>query len=264
MWNAHPRLVRTLEGLLLSLGFLSVLCAGAGAAEVRGFAMVSAHTYEGYTRTIQADGSYVPETYAFGNGGRWDIAMVDKTIDDLSFIEIGRTIAGPLADQGYLPAKDPRSTKLLIVVYWGTSSGSAEAPQFKIPTMTGNYVVGAMAEVNDTLNARMLGFEMPNRADSFKHDPLNLLEEVEANRYFVGLVAYDFQALWRHKVRKVLWVTRYSIREHRNQFDVALPEMTKYAAQFFGQDSHGFVARKLPEGHVDVGPSKILGTEGER
>ena len=227
--------------------------------------MVSSHTYEGYTRPMQADGSFQPETYAFGNGGQWDIAMRDETIDNLSFGQIGRTLAGSLAGQNYVPATDPKTTNLLIVVYWGTTSGSAEAPGFSVPTTRGGvHYGGGITELNDIRNARMLGFDFPNRSMAFRFDRDSLVEEIEANRYFVGLVAYDFQLLWRHKVKKVLWVTRYSIREHRNQFDMALPEMTRYASQFFGQDSHGFVARRLQDGRVDVGAPRDLGTVGEK
>ncbi len=250
-----------------------------GEPVTKGLTMVSAHSYGGYSRETLADGSFAPETYALGNGTRWDIAMADYSMDKMSFEQVAGNIAGPLASQNYLPAKDPERTNLLIVVYWGTTSGSAEGPGLSMPfavstsvgrtrsggnvtysMTTQNMRIGGLTGVmNDLRNARMLGFDFPNTAQSFTFDPLNLLQEVESNRYFVGLVAYDFQLLLKHNVRKVLWVTRYSILEHRNEFDRSLPEITRYASQFFGQDSHGFVVNRMKEGHVDVGPVSAVG-----
>jgi hypothetical protein len=34
---------------------------------------------------------------------------------------VAQTIAVPLASQNYVPAKDPKSTRLMIMVYWGTT-----------------------------------------------------------------------------------------------------------------------------------------------
>ncbi len=262
----------------LGLPFLPVAASG-GPTVTKGYTMVSAHSYGGYTREAQADGSFAPETYALGNGSRWDICMADPTIDNMTFEQVAQNIAGPLSDQNYLPARDPSRTNLLIVVYWGTTSGSMQAPGFSMPytvvstrgssgmarnptysSTTETLPIGGLAQSsNDMRNARMLGFDFPNKSLSFKFDAMNMLEEIESNRYFVGLVAYDFQLLWRQNVRKVLWVTRFSILEHRNEFDRSLPEITKYASQFFGQDSHGFVVKRLREGHVDVGPLSAVG-----
>jgi len=62
------------------------------------------------------------ETYAFGSGGNWGGDIKDATIDKLNFLDVAKVIAGPLASQKYLPAKDPNNTKLLIMVYWGTTT----------------------------------------------------------------------------------------------------------------------------------------------
>jgi hypothetical protein len=52
--------------------------------------------------------------------------LSDATIDKLSFIDVAHVIAPPLAEQKYLPAKDPKATKLLIMVYWGTTVSSSD------------------------------------------------------------------------------------------------------------------------------------------
>ena len=87
----------------------------------------------------------------------------------------------------------------------------------------------------------------------------DLVAEIEENRYFVVLMAYDFQLLWKEKKHKLLWETRFSIRERNHQFDRDLPAMAQYASKYFGQDSHGLVRREVPLGRVDIGRVESLG-----
>ena len=41
----------------------------------------------------------------------------------------------------------------------------------------------------------------------------DLVSEIEVDRYFVVLLAYDFQVLWKEKKHKLLWETRFSINQ---------------------------------------------------
>jgi hypothetical protein len=77
--------------------------------------------------------------------------------------------------------------------------------------------------------------------------------EIEDNRYFVVLMAYDFQILWKQKKHKLLWETRFSINQKHNEFDKTLPAMTQYAARYFGQPSNGLVREKLLNAEVEIG-----------
>jgi hypothetical protein len=72
-------------------------------------------------------------------------------------------------------------------------------------------------------------------------------------------MAYDFQLLWKAKKHKLLWETRFSIRQRHHDFDKDLPTMAQYASQYFGQDSGGLVHKEIPLGHVDIGDVKSLG-----
>lgn len=260
------------------------------------------------------DGSYQAETYTFGEGGHQPGGAHDDTIDKLTFSDIATVIAGPLARRNYVPVgdRDPDKTKLLIMVYWGTTSGTSataesvayqnlQANQHSIgppppPPPSGASHSGgdntaiilsarrdgadsAMATVNtenwqrdqaDLRNARLLGYdEALSETGGEGPTPLNLrredlISEIEDNRYFIVLMAYDFQALWKHKKHKLLWVTRFSIRERGADFAKIFPSMAAYASQYFGQDSHGLLRRPLPEGHVEIGATKSLGTVPEK
>lgn len=266
---------------------------------------VSGRTSKDYVRTRLANGSFAPESYVFGKGGAWTGAMKDYSIDNLTFLAVAHMIAAPLATQSYHPDTDPKTTKLLIMVYWGTtrvpdqpkdspkyahlqdaqdalirSRGNSPDPGTASTKYTpGNTLedelttaiaateaVNRLREQTDYLNVKMLGYdswwlstEGDKRGTAFEQEKDDLLEEIEDSRYFVVLMAYDFRLLWKEKKHKLLWETRFSIRQRRHEFDKDLPSMAQYASQFFGQDSHGLIHKEIPLGHVEVGEVKSLG-----
>ena len=119
----------------------------------------------------------------------------------------------------------------------------------------------------DMENASVLGYlpEM-QRVASFQMAALasrrqDIIDEIEESRYYVVLLAYDFKTLWQHKQRKLLWETRFSIRERRNDFSESLASMAQDASRYFGQDSHGLIREHLPDTRIILGEPKVLGYE---
>jgi hypothetical protein len=114
-------------------------------------------------------------------------------------------------------------------------------------------------------NALMLGYDSAwSATENLKGTPLeyrrqDLASELEESRYFVVVMAYDFQMMWKQKKHKLLWETRVSVCQRHHNFDKDLLAMTRYASQYFGQDSHGLIRKVLPEGRVDIGEMKSLG-----
>ena len=298
--------------LLLALA----ACAGSAAAlaDEGDITAVSSVTSPGYSRTRRPDGTVQPETYAFGNGGRMDGPVRDATIDPLTFMKVAETIAEPLDAEGYVPASEPKGTKLLIMVYWGTTTGSKEStesaeieqlqagqmgkpppPQALTPA-TANAGMGpagrsdSMAQSGvhnagmqdfygdlasvaladrrriqaDAQNASLLGYDSElsekngMEGTAFARDRDDLVDELEENRYFIVLMAYDFQSAWKEKKHKLLWVTRMSVRQKGNDFGKALPAMTRYASRYFGRNSNGLIRKPVPEGRVEVGVPKVV------
>ena len=315
--------------MLLSAGFLVVIQPAARAAEGTEIATVSSRVSDDYARTKLPNGSFEPETYTFGEGGHWSGAMSDDTIDKLHFIDVARVVAGPLAAQNFLPGKDPKQIKLLIMVYWGTTigaggasstpgyqalsaanqtlsnanlaalaaglasgpgpgspgggsggmSGSQKAAAFAVKEAAQAEFDSAMAVAamenrkRDKINQRnagILGYDtefaltpgMEFTALRFRRQ--DLIDELEEDRYFVVLMAYDFQIMWKEKKHKLLWETRFSIRQRHNSFDKQVAAMVENASRYFGQDSHGLIRKPLPEGRVTLGDATVLGVEPER
>jgi hypothetical protein len=280
---------------------------------------VSSRASRDYVRAKNPDGTFVPEYYAFAEGGPWKGAGRDASIDNLTFLDVAHVVAYPLADQNYLPCKDAMASKLLLMVYWGTTHADDRGNEsvandnlqdkgnklktatqerddaFKVvhgnPLQTliydrayQNVVDAAQAQMqaaigsataenavrdqNDLLNVKMLGYDSWWNATLGGNQigtPLatqrqDMINEIEDNRYFVILMAYDFQLLWKKKQHKLLWETRFSIRQLHHQFDKDLPAMAKYASQYFGRDSGGLIHAEVPMGHVEIGDVKSLGT----
>jgi hypothetical protein len=281
---------------------------------------IAARASADYTRPQLPDGTFQAETYAFGKGGLWAGASKDATIDDIDFMKVAKTIAVPLSKQSFVPTRDPKATKLLVMVYWGTThapehatnsiatqnlqSASAAAlganhaqivrnnPNDSMAPLTvsdpasngyairspeqidqDNAMTGAMAavtaenharEVADARNASMLGYDGAwDEAVAYKGTPLEfrrteLVTELEEDRYFVVLMAYDFQMMWKQKKAKLLWEARYSIRNRGNDFEKQLAAMTDEASKYFGQNTGGLVRKALPVGHVDIGDQKVM------
>jgi hypothetical protein len=88
----------------------------------------------------------------------------------------------------------------------------------------------------------------------------DMRSELEEDRYFVILSAFDYQTLVRQKKQKFLWEVRYSIREHGNDFEKRLPSITAVASDYFGRDSQGLHHVEVPDGKVLIGPVESLGT----
>jgi hypothetical protein len=244
----------------------------AAATGTSGITALSAKVSSDYVRARLPDGSFEPEEYGFGEGGRLDGTFHDASIDKLTFLDIARALAGPLAAQKYVPTKSLDSEKLLIVVFWGTTIVTDPLNR-SLGALTRNgsimYTDLIQRDIQAAKNAKILGYDSESLVQSDFGDfftksgmpgllQSELVSEIEENRYFVVLMAYDFQA-FRKGTKHKLWETRFSINELHNEFDLVLPAMAQYASAYFGQDTHGLLRKPVPEGNVRVGEPKALG-----
>jgi hypothetical protein len=216
---------------------------------------VSSKACDDYVRIKLPDGSYQAETFAFGRGGYYSGFRRDETIEQVGFEDVAQTIATQLANQNYLRSKDPDNTKLLIMVYWGTAM--AASPNGELGRMQLHRNANLLGYDEDTVTITRVNSVL----DWKKRD---LIADLEMDRYFIVLMAYDFQLLWKEKKHRLLWETRFSLREIGHDFSKEFPAMAQSASQYFGQNSHGLVRKIVPEGHVDIGEPKSLGEVPEK
>lgn len=142
-------------------------------------------------------------------------------------------------------------------------NGAADAALQQSLTMTG--LANRQRDQQEYENAMILGF-LPElkRVEAYKMTALgqrrqDVVDEVAESRYYVVLLAYDFQLLRKTKQRKLMWETRFSIRERHNEFGKQLAGMALSASKYFGQESAGIQRKPLLNGRVDLGETKTLG-----
>lgn len=114
-------------------------------------------------------------------------------------------------------------------------------------------------------NARILGYvDEVNRTDTAarfagagsSYDDLRA--DLEDERYYVVISAYDFKTAKETGERKLLWATRVSIRAQGNRFDQSVSYMMSKASRYFGQNT-GRLVRQYNEGVVNIGEMKVKG-----
>lgn len=281
---------------LLLLGIAATFAGGLRAAPEATVA-ASATAGSDYVRATDASGNPRPETYIFAEGQFFDGATVDRGLERTKFADITKTLAASLAKQNYFPAADMASARLLIMVHWGTTlvyedpmkdinlaraqealtafNATQEAGGTADPTAL-NQATSALNLAEQSVqsavnrNAVLLGYarslEKERREMMTTTGEITMSNELNAERYFVILFAYDNQARMKERKSKVLWITRLSVRSPGNNFVQALPAMAKVGAEVFGRQVDDLVRVKAStqRGSVTIGELEVLGQVSEK
>ncbi len=155
----------------------------------------------------------------------------------------------------------------------GDPSGNAAASSFDAKLdmeLLKMRSANAMRLKADEENARLLGYSrVISDQDNISRFAGNgntydeLISDIEEERYYVIVTAYDFKAATRENKQKPLWSTRVSIRVRGNHFDERLAEMIAQASRYFGKDSAGLVREETSGGTTTIRELNILGTVPE-
>jgi hypothetical protein len=274
---------------------LAVLPARLG-AEWGEYVTVSSTAAKDYVRTVTGkNGELRPESYVFAEGMFFGGSTRDAGLEKVPFTEVVTTVGRSLAKQNYFPAKDPKLAELLILVYWGTTTVQEDPnKQLNVEALNAavagfNAAVAAAAEggppadpaqLNGVLNerdndatsansiaaynAKLLGYATALRK---KQNDVNVSteertfrEDLAEERYFVVLLAYDYNALMKGHTRRLRWTTRMSVSASGVNFRASLAAMNQMAANYFGRQvddlQRGQVAPK--EGKVEIGEVKVV------
>jgi len=121
----------------------------------------------------------------------------------------------------------------------------------------------------DERNARLLGYskqinnkDNASRAAGAGTEFNDLISDIEEERYYIVVSAYDFKSATQEGKRKLLWATRVSIRAQGNRFDERLKTMLANASGYFGQESHDLV-RRYQSGTVRMDDLKFINSVPE-
>jgi hypothetical protein len=293
-----PRFPRRFsDGLIRPFLLTAALAAGLGslgAADTEAVAISStAATF--YVRGKDEAGKTVPETYIFHEGNFWGGSTADPSQTKLNFATLTKYLATNLAKQSYYPTREVATANILIRVDWGTTL-TYEDPRGKqflteqlnreLAAVNSAVTESGMADtggINQALsegqnttmsqdafiarNAALLGYDRALGKEMRKMMPtpeeLTMATELNEERYFVILMAYDYQFMRKEKKPKLLWVTRLSLRSPGNNFTDAMPTLALAGADVYGRQLNGLVRVKVPvqSGTVKLHDLQVIGEE---
>ncbi|MCZ6674941.1 MAG: hypothetical protein O7C75_18580 [Verrucomicrobia bacterium] len=248
-----------------------------------------------YTKSRALDKSKKVQTYQFMKGRYHPGTTVDAGMVEIKFEDLVYDIAVNLQKQNYYPVPELGKSDLLIVVHWGRTIEEADMEDMLGYTSMEDYgfndtVANAgadgimtQAEMNATADfgfntaasqnssdgsdrsmyykARLLGMEEAFSSRSTPREELLLKTLLQQERYFVALMAYDFQKLQKGEL-DLLWTTRYSIRAVGQSYEQAITEMNIVAGDFFGKNIGGLTQRRLDDkSSVQIGEIEVIGEE---
>ena len=257
------------------------------------FITYSATAAPGYIRPADPAGRLRPESYVFSPGKFFGNGTRDKGLESAKFEKIAQILAPNLAKQDYFPSKDSKDADLVIIVHWGTTqvyedpnktdtaanlSGAAASYQADFAAngmladpsaLNGAIMNGEQDEVlrrrYEAENAALLGYkgtlDKSRREMMMTEEERTLRYDLQDERYFVVLMAYDYRSVQVDHKPKLLWVTRLSVRSNGNNFQEALPALSRTGSEVFGKQIDGLVRvrRSMKAPTVKLGELEVVG-----
>ncbi|HVW21894.1 MAG TPA: hypothetical protein VHC86_11835 [Opitutaceae bacterium] len=218
-----------------AVALLLLLLPAAARADHVDFVTISASASKAYDQQRSASAGPKVQSYVLYQGKYFAGGTRDPSIDHFTFKQIAEELAPTLARQNFLPAREARDAKLLIVVNWGTTQEdySAETynPEYQFALQQEQDDVQSDETSGDPLvqpalgfdaandrtralssmsaqeqNARLLGYNAQLRKEEWRSwrapimgaDELAHRTDLVEERYFVILQAYDYQDILRH------------------------------------------------------------------
>jgi hypothetical protein len=87
----------------------------------------------------------------------------------------------------------------------------------------------------------------------------DLVADLDESRYYIVILAYDFEEYAKRRKKKLLWTSRMSVSSAGNRFDESVGAMFRAAAKDFGQDRGQLVRREEAKAKVEVRDLKFMG-----
>ena len=249
-----------------------------------------------YNEVKENDGEAKYETYVFIKGNFYDGDFADKSLRAASFEEVAATLAENMKQRNYYPSSSPSEGDLLIVVHYGTTSvepdleelfmldstdpyaqeetgeGSEEEPGF-YEVYSDDFVdladlsdFGAnnTAQHQQTMRNNRLGISKAlNRKNITSTEEFDLRVEMQDERYFIILMAYDYEKLRSENERELLWTTRFSVPSIGTNFEDAYPALARAASAYYGTslEKYAKTSTHFGTGTVDIGTLETVGVE---
>ena len=276
--------------LLVSLGSISI--------EAANFVSVKSWASEEYLKERARNPNSRIQTYQFMEGRRYMGKSSDAGLQEMTFVEIATDLAQHLAKQNFYPDPVLGKGDLLLVVNYGvtdfeedmmeilgiTSEESVlgqDVSQVDVSSSSAADVtalfdvidtIAGTSSLNDGFNsgnsmtqkekAYMLGIDdISEKPDHLKsnYESEEMLKEA---RYFVVVLAYDYQLLTKKGEKKLLWSTRYNVRSAGQSYQAAIKDMNLVAGDFFGKNFKKLTRKRSDDSsRVEMGEIEVIQEE---
>lgn len=256
-----------------------------------------------YNDVKEADEGAKYETYVFIKGNFYNGDFSDKSLRTASFEEVAATLAENMKQRNYYPSSSPSEGDLLIVVHYGTTSVEQDLEELFLLDSTDPYAVADggigglysggsedevpaysevysddyvdLADLNDfganntaqhqdTMRNNRLGLSKAlNRKNITETEEFDLRVEMQDERYFIILMAYDYRKLRTTKERELLWTTRFSVPAIGTNFEDAYPALARAASAYYGTslEKYAKTSTHFGTGTVEIGTLETVGVE---
>jgi hypothetical protein len=86
---------------------------------------------------------------------------------------------------------------------------------------------------------------------------------MQDERYFIILMAYDYEKLRSENERELLWTTRFSVPSIGTNFEDAYPALARAASAYYGTslEKYAKTSTHFGTGTVEIGTLETVGVE---
>lgn len=244
-----------------------------------------------YNEVKENDGGAKYETYVFIKGNFYVGDFDDKSLITASFEEVAATLAENMKQRNFYPSSSPSEGDLLIVVHYGTTSVEPDLEELFMLDSTDPYAQGEsddtgysevysddfvdLADLNDldanntaqhrqTMRNNSLGITKAlNRRNITTTEEFDLRVEMQDERYFIILMAYDYEKLRSENERELLWTTRFSVPSIGTNFEDAYPALARAASSYYGTSLEKYAKTNthFGTGNVEIGTLETVAVE---
>lgn len=251
---------------------------------------IDSEASESYNERKESESGAQYETYVFIEGKSYGAGFKDKSLKEPSFEEIVGTLAENMKDRNYYPSASPDQGDLLIVVHYGSTMVEQDLEELFMLDATDPYADQAdpetftevysdmfddisdlddiardnVAKHANSMDNRRLGIGRAlNRRNINKTEEFDLRVELEDERYFIIMMAYDYKKLRESKEKELLWTTRFSVPAIGTNFVDAYPALARAAREYYGTSLEKYAKSRthFGTGTVDIGDLETVGIE---
>ena len=236
------------------------------------------------------------ETYVFIKGDFYGGDINDKSLRNVTFEEVVDTINDSMKQRNFYPSASADQGDLLVVVHYGLTSVPQDLAELFQTDMDDPYGEQPFDEgdeddeqtidedpvINDTffndlkrmselghnnqagMNNIKLGIGRAlKRKNITTAEEFDLRAELEVDRYFIILMAYDYEKLRATKEQELLWTTRFSVPSQGTNFEDAYPALARAASSYYGTslDKNAKISTHFGTGSVDIRTLETVGIE---